>query len=66
MHKRNRLYVAIGLIYGLLALVRLIAPTLMPGNAPLAHDHLVTGEAALRGLREWIDRYGVQCMRCAE
>jgi cbb3-type cytochrome oxidase subunit 1 len=45
MHKRNRLYVTIGLIYGLLggllALVRLIAPTLIPGNAPLAHAHMM-------------------------
>lgn len=45
MHKRNRLYVAIGLIYGLLggllALVRLIVPTLIPGNSPLAHAHMM-------------------------
>ena len=45
MHKRNRLYVAIGLIYGLLGgllmIVRLIDPTLVPGNAPLAHAHMM-------------------------
>lgn len=37
-----------------------------PDDPARALDHLVTGEAALRGLREWIDRYDVQCMRCTE
>ena len=45
MHKRNRLYVAMGLIYGLLGgllmIVRLIDPTLVPGNAPLTHAHMM-------------------------
>jgi glycine cleavage system H protein len=31
-----------------------------------ALESLVTGEAAVEGLRAWIDRYGVVCMRCAE
>jgi len=30
-----------------------------------ALDGLVTGAAAVEGLRAWIDRYGVVCMRCA-
>jgi glycine cleavage system H protein len=31
-----------------------------------ALDGLVTGAAAVAGLRAWIDRYNVQCMRCME
>jgi glycine cleavage system H protein len=31
-----------------------------------ALDGLVTGAAAIAGLRAWIDRYNVQCMRCME
>lgn len=34
-----------------------------PGHAL---DHLATGSEAVARLREWIDRYDVQCMRCAE
>jgi glycine cleavage system H protein len=34
-----------------------------PGHAL---DGLVTGPAAIAGLRAWIDRYNVQCMRCME
>lgn len=45
MHKRNRLYVTIGLIYGLLGgllmIVRLIEPTLLPGNLPHIHGHMM-------------------------
>ena len=45
MHKRNRLYVTIGLIYGLLGgllmIVRLIEPTLLPGNLPRVHGHMM-------------------------
>ena len=45
MHKRNRLYVTIGLAYGLLGgllmLVRLVDPTLVPGNAAHAHAHMM-------------------------
>ena len=45
MHKRNRLYVTIGLIYGLvgglLALVRLIEPAWVPGNVPRIHGHIM-------------------------
>lgn len=45
MHKRNRLYVAMGLIYGLLGgllmIVRLIDPTLVRGNVPVAHAHMM-------------------------
>ena len=45
MHKRNRLYVTIGLIYGLLGgllmIVRLADPTLIPGNVTHAHGHMM-------------------------
>ena len=45
MHKRNRLYVTIGLVYGLLGgllmLVRLADPALIPGNLPRVHAHMM-------------------------
>lgn len=45
MHKRNRLYVTIGLVYGLLGgllmIVRLIDPALIPGNVARAHGHMM-------------------------
>lgn len=31
-----------------------------------ALDSLYAGRDALEQLREWIDRYGIQCMRCSE
>ncbi|MEW5942516.1 MAG: glycine cleavage system protein H [Pseudomonadota bacterium] len=37
-----------------------------PDDPAGALQHLVTGEEALAGLRAWIDRYDVQCMRCQE
>lgn len=45
MHRRNRLYVTIGLIYGLLGgllmLVRLADPQLVPGNVLRIHGHMM-------------------------
>lgn len=45
MHKRNRLFVSIALIYGLIggliAIVRLIDPGLIPGNVPRMHGHIM-------------------------
>ncbi len=45
MHRRNRLYVAIGLVYGLLGgllmLLRLIDPQLLPGNVLRIHGHMM-------------------------
>lgn len=45
MHWRNRLFITLGLAYGLagglLALIRLAAPGLIPGNVPRAHGHLM-------------------------
>jgi len=45
MHPRNRLFVTLGLIYGLLggllALVRLTYPALLPGDVTRAHAHLM-------------------------
>lgn len=45
MHKRNRLYVTIGLVYGLLGgllmIVRLLDPTLVAGNVPRMHGHMM-------------------------
>lgn len=45
MHRRNRLYVTIGLIYGLLGgllmIVRLADPALLPGNVLRAHGHMM-------------------------
>ena len=37
-----------------------------PDDAAHALDHLATGSQAVDKLRAWIDRYDVQCMRCAE
>ncbi len=45
MHKRNRIFITISLIYGMLgglvALTRLIDPNLIPGNVPRAHGHIM-------------------------
>lgn len=45
MHKRNRLYVTIGLVYGLLGgllmLLRLIDPQLVPGKVLRIHGHMM-------------------------
>ena len=45
MHRRNRLYVAIGLVYGLLGgllmLLRLVDPQLLPGNVLRIHGHMM-------------------------
>ena len=45
MHKRNRLFVSIALVYGLLggliAIVRLVDPGLIPGNVPRMHGHIM-------------------------
>jgi glycine cleavage system H protein len=37
-----------------------------PDDVAHALDHLVTGSEAVEKLRQWVDRYDVQCMRCAE
>lgn len=37
-----------------------------PDDPAHALDHLATGEEAIARLKAWIDRYDVQCMRCAE
>ena len=37
-----------------------------PDDPGHALDHLATGSEAVEKLRAWIDRYDVQCMRCAE
>lgn len=39
---------------------------MQPDDPATALAHLVTGDEAQRKLREWIDHYNVQCMRCAE
>ena len=39
---------------------------MQPDDPATALAHLVTGEEAQRKLREWIDYYNVQCMRCAQ
>jgi nitric oxide reductase large subunit len=45
MHKRNRLFIAIALAYGLmggvLALAQLVRPGLVPGDVPKAHAHMM-------------------------
>ncbi|HXZ92968.1 MAG TPA: cbb3-type cytochrome c oxidase subunit I [Burkholderiales bacterium] len=45
MHPRNRLFIALALVYGLagglLALARLAAPQLVPGDVTRAHAHLM-------------------------
>ena len=45
MHKRNRWFVAAGLVYGLLggaiALVMLVRPGWIPGNVPRLHGHIM-------------------------
>ena len=46
MHRRNKLCVSLGPVYGLvagaLALVHLAWPGLVPGNVPRAHGHMMT------------------------
>jgi glycine cleavage system H protein len=37
-----------------------------PDDPARALDGLATGAAAVDALKAWIDRYDVQCMRCAE
>lgn len=37
-----------------------------PDDPAHALDHLATGSEAIERLKAWIDRYDVQCMRCAE
>lgn len=37
-----------------------------PFDRATAFDALQTGPGAVQALRAWIDRYEVQCMRCAE
>lgn len=37
-----------------------------PDDPAHALDTLVTGEPAMVALRQWLDRYDVQCMRCAQ
>lgn len=39
---------------------------LRPENPEQAFDLLSTGADAINALHEWIDRYGIQCMRCTE
>lgn len=45
MHKRNRLFVTAALLYGLLGgligIARLLDPTLIPGNVPRLHGHIM-------------------------
>jgi cbb3-type cytochrome oxidase subunit 1 len=45
MHKRNRWFVSVGLVYGLLgglvALTHLTMPGLIPGNVPRIHGHIM-------------------------
>jgi hypothetical protein len=45
MHKRNRLFVSISLTYGLLGgaigILRLLDPSLIPGNVPRLHGHIM-------------------------
>lgn len=37
-----------------------------PDDTARALEHLVTGRDAVEQLKVWIDRYDVQCMRCAD
>lgn len=39
---------------------------LRPVDPEHAFDKLYTGDEAIKALHEWIDRYGIQCMRCSE
>jgi len=39
---------------------------LHPDDPKTALSRLTTGEPAMNALRQWIDRYDVECMRCAE
>ncbi|MCX7892791.1 MAG: cbb3-type cytochrome c oxidase subunit I [Burkholderiales bacterium] len=45
MHRRNRLFVAIGLLYGLAgglaAIAQLAVPGALPGNLPKVHAHMM-------------------------
>jgi glycine cleavage system H protein len=37
-----------------------------PDDPAHALDHLATGAEAIAKLKAWVDRYDVQCMRCAQ
>lgn len=39
---------------------------LRPDDPEHALDELKTGPEAIVALKAWIDRYGIECMRCAE
>ena len=39
---------------------------LRPDDPETALSGLTTGEAAVSALKQWIDRYDVECMRCTE
>lgn len=39
---------------------------LRPDDPESALSSLATGEPAVNALRQWIDRYDVECMRCTE
>lgn len=39
---------------------------LRPDDPATALAGLATGEAAMASLRQWIDRYDVECMRCSD
>ena len=39
---------------------------LRPDDSSTALAGLATGEPAISALREWIDRYNVECMRCSD
>lgn len=45
MHKRNRIFITVALFYGLagglVGIVRLVDPMLIPGNVPRAHGHIM-------------------------
>lgn len=40
--------------------------TMRPDDPETVFEQLHTGEPAQQGMRAWIDRYDVQCMRCQE
>jgi glycine cleavage system H protein len=37
-----------------------------PDDPEAALERLYTGPEAIEGLRQWIDRYDIHCMRCAD
>lgn len=64
--ERNEKVIATPLLINIAPYTEAWLVVMRPDDPATALAHLATGEEAQQKLREWIDRYEVQCMRCAE